>query len=60
MIRVHFGPFAGELQDVRADLANELVAQGRATDPRMEEVSAVTLSVPEVKLEPVPKRRGKS
>jgi hypothetical protein len=35
-IRPNFGPRAGELQFIRADIARKLVEAGRATDPRDE------------------------
>jgi hypothetical protein len=55
-IRLNFGPKAGEVQFIRPDVAKQLIANGRATDPRLEEVATPAV-VAEVQQPPVRVRR---
>jgi hypothetical protein len=40
-VRPNFGQRAGEVQFMRPDIARELIASGRATDPRLEELDSL-------------------
>jgi hypothetical protein len=35
-VRLKIGRYAGEIKDVEPVIANEMIADGRATDPRFE------------------------
>jgi hypothetical protein len=46
-VRLKTGRYAGELQDVRPDCARQMIADGRASDPRLEGGFACGGLVPE-------------
>lgn len=37
-VRLRIGRYAGEIKDVAPDVAKQMIADGRATDPRFEEL----------------------
>lgn len=43
-LRLKIGRYAGEIRDVAPDVAHQMIADGRATDPRFE--SEVQVSEP--------------